>query len=163
MTISIYFKKNQVVNIRLQFNNICKRDSKYTVPTTNIQSNDAIGFYPFNLSQESYKNVTVHVFISENLKNIIFDRFKIRLQKENAYINLFIEKRNPKQHEVIVLEYPNPYEENGKNYFAFANPSWHMKAYDKFLKDEKCKNFYIEISRKKFFEKQHRIESNTSL
>ena len=29
----------------------------------------------------------------------------------------------------------------------FANTSWQMKSYDKFLKDEECKNFSIEISR----------------
>ena len=61
-----------------------------------MQTNDVIGFFPFTLTQESYKEITVHVYTSKHFEDIIFDRFSIRLQKENAHINLFIEKSDTK-------------------------------------------------------------------
>ena len=157
MTILIYFEKNQEVNIKIKYNRINQAEENNTDPTTSIQSNEVIEVFPFTLARESCKNITVHVYTSSDFKNIIFDHFRIRLLKENAYINLFVEKKDARKDETIVVEFQNPHKKNGKSYFVIAKTSWQVQSYDKFLKDEKCEDFSIEISRGNFFEIHYKI------
>ena len=151
MPIYIYFPPNQKVKIRIQYNNIIQRSKLREGLTEDFESSDTISFYPFNLADEAYANFTIHIFTSENIESVLkFDCFDIKLPNYNSHMKLLIERNNPTIEKKIIVEYNNGNDESSKQFFAFNSRNWNKNTCAKFLKHEKCGEFFIELAREKF-------------
>lgn len=153
MTVSVYFPENQLVKINIHYNNLVQRAINRSGPIKVIETTEEIAFFPFNLIQESYEYITVHIYTSNDLNNILFDCFDVYLRNSNTHVKIFVEKRQPDRQQLITIDFDPKIQGMDKQNLAFSKTNWSRKKFEKLFEDDNCLNFAIEICRDKLLVK----------